>query len=192
MPKFFRRVTREAGTRLVLYFSGLVDGIAGERHPDWRMKHHDGTDKQFFQDFKIFNGYGNCPLSAYFDEWVGGPTARTGRAIRSGRFLVGWRLAGAVLLPALSGVLSRAHRLDRDVERSHQAPGLPRRLSAGLEPDRKRMARASATGSSKNSSLTASTAPATSARAGSSSARSTGAAAISSRRVPSTCTTWRA
>jgi len=70
MPQFFRKVTREAGCRLVLYYSGLVDGIAGERHPDWRMQHPDGTDKEFFQDFKIFHAYGNCPLSGYFDKWV--------------------------------------------------------------------------------------------------------------------------
>ena len=70
MPQFFRKVTREAGTKLVLYFSGLLDGLAGERHPDWRMKHVDGTDKECFQDFKFFHSYGNCPLSGYFDEWV--------------------------------------------------------------------------------------------------------------------------
>lgn len=70
MPRFFRDVTREAGTKLVLYYSGLLDGIAGERHPDWRMKNLDGTDKECFQDFKCFHSYGNCPLSGYFDEWV--------------------------------------------------------------------------------------------------------------------------
>ena len=70
MPKFFRQVTREAGTRLVLYYSGLVDGIAGLRHPEWRMKNPDGSDKELFADFKFFVGYGNCPLSGYFDEWV--------------------------------------------------------------------------------------------------------------------------
>ena len=70
MPKFFREVTREAGTRLVLYYSGLLDGIAGIRHPDWRMQHPDGLPKEFFSDFKVFISYGNCPLSGYFDEWV--------------------------------------------------------------------------------------------------------------------------
>jgi hypothetical protein len=70
MPRFFREVTRQAGTKLVLYFSGLLDGIAGDRHPDWRMKNLDGTDKEFFQDFKFLKAYGNCPLSGFFDEWV--------------------------------------------------------------------------------------------------------------------------
>lgn len=36
MPELYRRATREAGTRLILYYSGLLDGIAGLRHPDWR------------------------------------------------------------------------------------------------------------------------------------------------------------
>jgi len=70
VPRFFREVTRETGTRLVLYYSGLLDGIAGIRHPDWRMQHPDGSPKEFFSDFKIFISYGNCPLSGYFDEWV--------------------------------------------------------------------------------------------------------------------------
>ncbi|OPZ28515.1 MAG: Alpha-L-fucosidase [Lentisphaerae bacterium ADurb.BinA184] len=70
MCRLFRDVTREAGCRLVLYYSGLLDGIAGDRHPDWRMKNLDGTDKECLQDFKCFHSYGNCPLSGYFDEWV--------------------------------------------------------------------------------------------------------------------------
>ena len=68
MPAFFREVTRETDTRLMLYYSGLVDGIAGLRHPDWRMIKHDGTPAQVFDDF--FLGYPICPLSPYFDEWV--------------------------------------------------------------------------------------------------------------------------
>jgi len=47
MPEFFREVTREAGTKLVLYYSGLLDGIAGTRHPDWRMQNLDGSPKEF-------------------------------------------------------------------------------------------------------------------------------------------------
>jgi hypothetical protein len=70
MPKFFRDATREAGCRLVLYFSGTLDGIAGLRHPEWRMKHPDGTDKTFFSDFQNFMSYGNCPLSGFFDDWA--------------------------------------------------------------------------------------------------------------------------
>jgi hypothetical protein len=70
MPQFYRKVTREANTKLVLYYSGLLDGIAGDRHPEWRMKNPDGTDKECFQDFKFFHSFGICPLSGYFDEWV--------------------------------------------------------------------------------------------------------------------------
>jgi hypothetical protein len=71
MPRFFRDACRETGTRLVLYYSGLIDGIAGLRHPDWRMKNVDGNDQRMFEDFgTLFVGYGNCPHSPYFDEWV--------------------------------------------------------------------------------------------------------------------------
>lgn len=70
MPRLFRDVTREAGTRLFFYYSGLVDGIAGLRHPDWRMLNPDGSDKQLFSDFGFFPAFGLCPLSPYFDEWV--------------------------------------------------------------------------------------------------------------------------
>ena len=71
MPGFFRAVTRKAGTPLVLYYSGLLDGIAGERHPEWRQWGLDGKScEAWFSDFKCFIAYSLCPLSAYWDEWV--------------------------------------------------------------------------------------------------------------------------
>ena len=70
MCEFFREATKKANIKLIFYYSGLTDGIAGMRHPEWRMKNPDGTDKELFSDFKILLGYGNCPLSSYFDEWV--------------------------------------------------------------------------------------------------------------------------
>jgi hypothetical protein len=70
MPKFFREVTRETGTKLVLYYSGLLDGVAGLRHPEWRMRHQDGSEQRYFDDFKTFTSFANCPHSGYFDEWV--------------------------------------------------------------------------------------------------------------------------
>ncbi|MCL5998471.1 MAG: alpha-L-fucosidase [Chloroflexi bacterium] len=70
MPAFFREVTREANTKLVLYYSGQLDGIAGMRHPEWRMLGLDGKPLQYFSDFQHFVSYANCPLSEYFDEWV--------------------------------------------------------------------------------------------------------------------------
>jgi len=70
MPKFFREVTRETNTRLVLYYSGQLDGIAGLRHPEWRMHHLDGSDQRLFDDFTFFTSYANCPHSGYWDEWV--------------------------------------------------------------------------------------------------------------------------
>ena len=70
MLKFSREVTREAGTRLVLYYSGLLDGIAGLRNPDWRMRFKDGSEQRYFDDFKVFMSYACCPHSGFFDEWV--------------------------------------------------------------------------------------------------------------------------
>ena len=70
MPKAFRAYTRETNTRLVLYFSGLLDGLAGIRHPDWCMQNPDGSTKEFFQMFPNMKVFALCPLSPFFDEWV--------------------------------------------------------------------------------------------------------------------------
>jgi len=71
MPAFFREVTRETGTRLILYYSGMLDGIAGLRHPEWRMVDREGHPQQTLEQFEsLFITYPNCPLSPYFDEWV--------------------------------------------------------------------------------------------------------------------------
>lgn len=70
MPRFFREVTRETNIRLVLYYSGMLDGIAGLRNPDWRMHNIEGDEIRMFDDFKVFMAYSNCPHSGYFDEWV--------------------------------------------------------------------------------------------------------------------------
>lgn len=71
MPKFFREATREAGTKLFLYYSGLLDGNAGLRHPEWRARNADGSDKHTLSDWEpLFCSYQMCPLSQYWDEWV--------------------------------------------------------------------------------------------------------------------------
>jgi hypothetical protein len=70
MPQAFRAYTREAGIKLVLYFSGMLDGLAGARHPDWCMQNPDGTPKQLLQNFPNMTVYAICPLSPFFDEWV--------------------------------------------------------------------------------------------------------------------------
>ena len=66
----FRDYTRQAGTRLFFYYSGQLDGIAGLRHPEWRMLDQAGKPRQYFGNFDSFVSYGCCPLSGYFDEWV--------------------------------------------------------------------------------------------------------------------------
>lgn len=71
MPRFFRDITLETGTKLVLYYSGLLDGIAGQRHPDWVMRNPDGTPNvRYFEDFKFFSSFPICPLSDYWEQWA--------------------------------------------------------------------------------------------------------------------------
>jgi hypothetical protein len=70
VPAAFRDYTRQTGTRLFLYYSGMLDGAAGERHPDWRQLHRDGSPMRHFPGFESFIAWGICPLSGYFDEWV--------------------------------------------------------------------------------------------------------------------------
>jgi len=71
MPRAFRDYTRQARTKLVPYYSGLLDGIAGERHPEWRQWSIEGKPHEaWFADFKCFIAYPICPRSAYWDEWV--------------------------------------------------------------------------------------------------------------------------
>jgi hypothetical protein len=71
MPAFFRQVTRETGTRLFLYYSGMVDGIAGTRHPEWGQPGGDGKPIQYFREFaELFTAYAMCPRSGYWDDWV--------------------------------------------------------------------------------------------------------------------------
>jgi hypothetical protein len=72
MVRLFREATRAAGCKLVLYYSGLLDGVAGVRHPDWRMLDLDGTPKNPFAKHKMdfFLSWAICPLSPYWDEVV--------------------------------------------------------------------------------------------------------------------------
>jgi len=83
MPQIFREVADELGIKLVLYYSGLVDGIAALRHPDWCMLDYDGNkttaldaskqntgDGSHAELVRTFMLYPLCPLSGYFDEWV--------------------------------------------------------------------------------------------------------------------------
>ena len=69
MPRLFRQATRAAGCKLILYYSGLLDGVAGERHPDWRMCNVDGTYKSRFGSSRM-SLYEICPQSDYFEKWV--------------------------------------------------------------------------------------------------------------------------
>lgn len=68
--KFFREVTKETGTCVVFYFSGLLDGIAALRHPTWNTRTLDDTDQTTLTEFSHFLARTNCPHSEFFDEWV--------------------------------------------------------------------------------------------------------------------------
>ena len=71
MPAFWREVTRETDTRLVLYYSGLLDGLAGIANPDWCMRSVDGEPIRYFVDLaSTFKVFGVCPLSEYFEQWA--------------------------------------------------------------------------------------------------------------------------
>jgi|GEM_PF-1088849 len=70
MPAFFREVASRAGCRLILYYSGMLDGIAGLRHPDWIMRDFEDKPKSFFGEFRSFFSYGICPRSRYWEDWV--------------------------------------------------------------------------------------------------------------------------
>lgn len=71
MPVFFRELTRETSTKLFFYYSGLIDGVAAMRNPDWRMRDQAGNPARFFEEWlDWFNAFPICPLSPYFDEWV--------------------------------------------------------------------------------------------------------------------------
>ncbi|MEO6906862.1 MAG: alpha-amylase family protein, partial [Abditibacteriaceae bacterium] len=82
MPAFYREICDELGIKLILYYSGLVDGIAALRHPDWTMRDWDGNTNVDLDPSKknlgaahnqivtTFMMYPLCPLSDYFDEWV--------------------------------------------------------------------------------------------------------------------------
>ncbi|MCC6581149.1 MAG: alpha-L-fucosidase [Phycisphaeraceae bacterium] len=70
MPALFRHATRKTGTKLVLYYSGLLDGVAAIRHPDWTMLNDQGEKYAYFPDFPHMKAMGVCPHSDYFDQWV--------------------------------------------------------------------------------------------------------------------------
>ncbi len=65
MLAFYRKMTKRTGTKLFLYYSGLLDQVAAEAHPEWRMLRADGTPHSHMGQFG-----GLCPRSAYFDQWL--------------------------------------------------------------------------------------------------------------------------
>ena len=68
VPAFFREITRETSVKLFLYYSGIIDGVAGLRHPEWRMTRRDGSQANVIDN--TFWMSANCPQSGYFENWV--------------------------------------------------------------------------------------------------------------------------
>jgi hypothetical protein len=70
--KFYRQVTRETGTKLFLYWSGLEDGVCAQRHPEWRLLDAKSQPVKFFPQIlpPEVEAAGMCPQSPFFDEWV--------------------------------------------------------------------------------------------------------------------------
>lgn len=63
----YRQVTRDMGVKLILYYSGLIDGRAAKEHPEWASAGEDGrrrTDGGPYRMVPI------CPSSRYLDDWV--------------------------------------------------------------------------------------------------------------------------
>ena len=188
MPAAFRDYTRQTGTRLFLYYSGMLDGAAGERHPDWRMLNKDGSPMRHFADFESFVAWGNCPLSGYFDEWVAVHLREMLTSLRARRDLGGRRLVRSLLLPALRGAVPKGHRPPGPharLQRDRRRPGKP-----GCAPRRRSRTSGGpgSAASSNRSSPTACTARETCLRDGSFWRRSIGAAAIGSARTTTGCT----
>jgi hypothetical protein len=67
---FFRELARETGTKLILYWSGLEDSVAGEQHLDWRCVDENQMPIRTFTAFTKLGPYTICPQSPFFDEWV--------------------------------------------------------------------------------------------------------------------------
>jgi hypothetical protein len=67
---FFRELTREAGVKLFLYWSGLEDAVAGGHNPDWCCV---DPQQKPIRTGTFLPGAGPisiCPQSAFLDEWV--------------------------------------------------------------------------------------------------------------------------
>ena len=65
--KILREVTREAGVRLCIYYSGLVNGKAADKHPEWLV--HGATANLAARGPPFFMSP-ICPASRYFEDWV--------------------------------------------------------------------------------------------------------------------------
>jgi hypothetical protein len=72
LPPLFRELTHKTGTRLFLYWSGLEDGVAGKRHPEWALLDASGQPFRNFANLlpSEMSCTGMCPQGPFFDEWV--------------------------------------------------------------------------------------------------------------------------
>jgi len=66
-----RQATRQCDVKLILYYSGLHDGTAAERHPEWRPVLQPGGKRDARPAAGIYHRIVPlCPSSRYFEDWV--------------------------------------------------------------------------------------------------------------------------
>jgi hypothetical protein len=65
-----RKATRQCGVKLILYYSGLIDGAAAERHLEWRPAGRDGR-RDARPVASLYDRMAPiCPSSRYLEDWV--------------------------------------------------------------------------------------------------------------------------
>ena len=67
---FFRDLTREAGSKLFMYWSGQEDGFTGRQHPDWCILTAEQKPLRSLVFPPDIGPYSLCPQSPFFDEVV--------------------------------------------------------------------------------------------------------------------------
>ncbi len=65
-----RQATRQCGVKMILYYSGLIDGTAAERHPEWRPAGPDGKRDTRPIGSIPYRMAPICPSSRYLEDWA--------------------------------------------------------------------------------------------------------------------------
>lgn len=70
---FYRDLTRKLDIKLIIYVSGLINGLAAARHPDWTCESEQG--RKTYDGLTNFEGRPKsivciCPTSPYFEKFM--------------------------------------------------------------------------------------------------------------------------